>query len=93
MSKLLTVSVDVTKLDKSKFNKGKYCNLEIWVNDEPDQYGKDCSVKQATTKEEREAGTKMPYIGSGWKKFGWDSAPKPGRKDVSGEDESDEIPF
>ena len=68
MSKLITASIDVTKLNKSKFIKGKkgtYANLTIWVNDEPDQFGNDVSVQQSLTKEEREAGAEKIYLGNG----------------------------
>ena len=68
MAKLITASVDVTKLDKEKLVKGKkgtYANLTIWVNDEVDQFGNDVSIQQSLTKEEREAGASKIYLGNG----------------------------
>lgn len=54
MSKLVTASIDVTKIEKNlliKGKKGTYLNLSIWFNDEPDQYGNDCSIQQTTKKD------------------------------------------
>lgn len=71
---IVGVSVDVTKLDKSKFIEGKkggkYVNLTIFVNNEKDQYGNDCSVAQSQTKEEREAKAKLNFVGNG--KINWE---------------------
>jgi hypothetical protein len=55
MSKLVTASIDVTKIVKHLLitgKKGTYLNLSIWFNDEPDQYGNDCSIQQTTKKDE-----------------------------------------
>ena len=45
MAKILQVSIDLTKIDKTKIKNhekgGKYYELEIFVNDEKNQYGKD----------------------------------------------------
>jgi|TARA_R110002012_G_scaffold226700_1_gene398865 hypothetical protein len=74
MSRLITLNVDVKKLDKSKFYEGKkgtYASLDVWVNDEPDQYGNDASVNQSLSKEDRENGVKKTYVGNGKKMFGW----------------------
>lgn len=71
---ILGVSVDVTKLDKTKFITGKkggvYANLTIFVNNEKDQYGNDCSVTQSQTKEERDAKAKSVFVGNG--KINWE---------------------
>jgi len=53
MNKLMTASIDVTKIDKSKLiegRKGKYLNLLIWFNEEPDQYGNNFSIQQKDCK-------------------------------------------
>ena len=68
MSKLITASVNLEKVDKAKIisgEKGKYLNLTIWVNDEKDQYGNDVSVQQTLSKEERESGAQKIYLGNG----------------------------
>tara|TARA_R110002020_G_scaffold23538_13_gene78297 strand:- start:362 stop:670 length:309 start_codon:yes stop_codon:yes gene_type:complete len=63
---MITVSIDVTKLDKSRFFKGKkgtYANLTL-IESPNDQYGNTHLVVQSSTKEEREEGLKMPIIGN-----------------------------
>jgi hypothetical protein len=55
MSKLITASIDVTKIEKNLLYKGKkgtYLKLSIWQNDTPDQYGNDFSIQQTTGKDE-----------------------------------------
>ena len=65
----VALSIDVTKLDKSRFvsgkNGAKYCDLTVWLSpDEPDDYGKHGGIQIAATKEEQEAKEKMPYCGN-----------------------------
>lgn len=74
MSKLLSLKVNLDKIDKSKLykgTKGTYLDLDVWVNDEPDSYGNDASASLNLSKEEREAGAKKVYVGNGKKLFGW----------------------
>jgi hypothetical protein len=65
---MIKLKIDVTKIDKSRLfvgAKGTYLDLVVYENDRPDEYGNDFSVKQDCTKEDRDAGVKMPYIGNG----------------------------
>ena len=75
MSKLLTGSIDLNKIDKTKIvstdkngnpfeNGAKYLNVVVWLNDEPDNYGNTASIQISQSKEEREAGAKSIYIGN-----------------------------
>jgi hypothetical protein len=75
MSKLLTGSIDLNKIDKTKIvstdkngkpfeNGAKYLNVVVWINDEADQYGNNASIQLSQSKEEREAGAKAIYIGN-----------------------------
>ena len=81
MAKLIKLKIDVTKIDKTRLYKGKkgtYLNADLWIEDEPDQYGNDGSICMEQSKEERE--TKQPriYIGNASKMFGWgDTQPAP----------------
>ena len=80
MSKLITASLDLTKIDRSKIiegKKGKYLNLTIWVNDDVDQFGNNVSLQQSLSKEEREAGSAKIYLGNGktYESNGGGSAP------------------
>jgi len=75
MSKLLTGSIDLNKIDKTKIvdrdkdgnlfqNGAKYLNVVVWINDEADRYGNTASIQISQSKEEREAGAKAIYIGN-----------------------------
>jgi len=68
MAKLISVKIDVTKIDKSKLfkgAKGTYCDLTFSVNDTKDNYGNDCSIYLAQSKEEREKKQPKVFIGNG----------------------------
>jgi hypothetical protein len=98
MAKLIALSIDVTKFDKSKLVKGKkgtYANITISVNDEEDQFGNDVSVWESQSKEERDAKENRNFLGNG--KTIWsseESAPKkPSGKKVAVEEEDDLLPF
>jgi hypothetical protein len=98
-SKLISGSIDVTKIDKTRLikgEKGTYLNIDIWINDEPDKYGNHVSISMRQSKEEREAKTSKTYIGNGKKVLGWDgepSKPKPSYTPRQQDDNGDEIPF
>ena len=55
MSKLYSGKIDISKIDETKIfegKKGKYLNLDIWLNDEPDLYGNQITIRQQTTQTE-----------------------------------------
>lgn len=92
MAKLVTASIDVTKIVKEKLIKGKkgqYCNLTIWLNDEPDQFGNDVSVQQSLSKDERKAGAPKIYLGNGKVHNGSNAAAQTSAAETEGED----LPF
>jgi hypothetical protein len=75
MSKMLTGSIDLNKIDKTKIvstdkngnpfeNGAKYLNVVVWINDEADKYGNNASIQISQSKEERDAGAKAIYIGN-----------------------------
>lgn len=68
MSKLYNGSICVTDIPKEKLVKGKngklYLNINLWLNDNVDQFGNIGSVQVSLSKEEREAGGKGAYIGN-----------------------------
>ena len=93
MAKLITASIDVTKLDKGKLVKGKkgtYANLTIWVNDEVDQFGNDVSIQQSLSKEERENGAAKIYLGNGKTHNGSNAA---AQTNAVESDDSEDLPF
>ena len=84
MAKLISASIDLTKIDKSKIvsvnkqgqpfsNGAKYLNVTIAVNDEKNAYDQDTSIYIEQSKEEREAKQNRTYIGNG--KIVWSSNP------------------
>jgi len=63
MSKLLRCKIDVTKIDKTllfKGQKGTYMDFNLWINDEPDKFGNDCSIEQQVPRD-----APKNYIGNG----------------------------
>ena len=68
MSKLLSVSIDVTKINKSELitgEKGTYLNLTVSLNNEADKFGNTVSAWQSPTKEQREAKVNRTFLGNG----------------------------
>lgn len=68
MAKLLSVSINLSKIDQSKIiegKKGKYLNVTVSVKDEKNQHGDDVSLWQGQDKQEREAGQPKNYLGDG----------------------------
>ncbi len=96
MAKLITASIDVTKIDKSRIIEGrkggKYLSLTLWVNEEDDQFGNNVSIEQSQTKEERDANSPKNYLGNGkeWRGNGG-GVKKPAPATVI--DDDDDIPF
>lgn len=91
MSKLISLSINLDKIDKSKIitgKKGKYLNLTMDVKDEKDQYGNDCSVWEGQSEEERKAKKDRNFLGNG--KVIWQSDAGVA---VAAESEDDDLPF
>lgn len=69
MAKLINASINLSKIDKSKFIVGKsgdqFLNVTISVNDEKDQYENDASIFISQSKEERANKTSKVYLGNG----------------------------
>ena len=69
MGKIINVSIDVAKLDKTKFfegKKGTYVNVTVAENrNGVDDYGNTHYVFQSQSKEDREAGNGKNYLGNG----------------------------
>jgi len=94
---MITLSIDVTKLDRDRFIKGKkgtYCNL-VLIETPNSEYG-DFMVKQDMSKEDRESGVQMPILGNAKKREPKQSfnAPRPSTPSPRATDIDDEpIPF
>ena len=97
-------SINVTKLDKSRFiqgKNGKYVNLTGFIDtDNPGQYGDHGTLSQSVTSEELKNGTRLPICGNCkvfWTDSGADNRQAQQRKcDGNSQDQpyySDDIPF
>lgn len=87
MSKLITASIDVTKIQKALLyqgEKGLYLKLSIWQNDEPDKFGNDFSIQQTTGKDEPKI-----FLGNGKYYTPKEEKPKAETKNTS----DDGLPF
>ncbi len=68
MSKLLSLRIDLNKIDKSKIyqgEKGKYLTMTVSVNDEPDTYGNNVAAWIEQNQEERQNKSPKQYLGNG----------------------------
>lgn len=55
MSKFITASINLNKIDKARIvkgEKGQYLNLVILIGDEADKFGNDVSIEQSVKKGE-----------------------------------------
>lgn len=62
-SVILSGSIDLEAIDKSKLNKGKYLNFDIFVS-EKSMYNNNAWVTQGQSKEERENKDKKVSLGN-----------------------------
>ena len=69
MGSIASISIDLSKLDKSKIvnekNGQKYYNLNIGINDLSDQYGNNIQVTEPQTLEQRNAKESKTFYGNG----------------------------
>lgn len=94
---MISGKIDVTKLDKSKFFKGKKgIYADIVLIDTPNGEFGDYMIVQGVSKEEREAGVKGAILGNA-KVFGGKSAGKPStqrqNQQANTDRDGDEPPF
>lgn len=64
MSTIINLSIDVTKIDKTKLIDGKYLNTQVFINDET-KYGNNVSMCYSQSKEERDNKAKKEYFANG----------------------------
>ena len=98
------LSIDVSKLDKSRFFKGKkgtYAKLTCFIDtEETSQFGDNGTITQELSKEDRDNGIKLPILGNAkifWKD-GQSGQQSKGRKQQNNQnngydDEPGSIPF
>lgn len=64
MASLISLSIDLTKVTKSRLKEGKYLNTTISINDET-KFGNNVSMYESQTKEERSSKTPRTYLANG----------------------------
>ena len=98
----VSISVDVTKLRKERFYKGKkgtYADLTVFINSDKDDYGKNGGIMESLSQEERDSGAAKNGLGEA--KVFWsaveDFKPKqesvPDSAPVATNEFEDDIPF
>lgn len=65
MAGLVNISLNLSKIDKTKIKEGKYLNTIIEFGEQTNQYGQNASMYISQTKEERDAKVKRIYLGNG----------------------------
>lgn len=68
MAKLTSLRINLNDIEKSRIyqgEKGKYLNLTVSINDEPNQFGQDVSCWHEQTQEERQNKAQKIYLGNG----------------------------
>lgn len=97
MSNIIKLNINVTKLDKTRFYKGKtgtFANLTVLLRDEVDQYGNDGMIVEDVSQAERESGVKGAIVGNAriaGQKPKAQSSPAPAPSSTT--DDDSDIPF
>ena len=67
--KIISASINLNKINKSKLIKGKdgneYLNISIICNDSENEWGKDVAITEGQSEQERKDKVKKNFIGSG----------------------------
>jgi hypothetical protein len=100
MAEILSGSIDLSKIDKSKIvekklkdgSTAKFLNINISINNEVDQYGNIAGLTISQTQEERQAKTKKVYLGN-LKRVWSDTPPKLEDSASNGEIDDQSLPF
>mgnify|MGYP000861206418 FL=1 len=99
MGQLISASINLSKIDKTKIVKGKdgsqYYDVTISVNDTKNDYGQDVSIYDKQSKEQMQAKEKKNFLGNG--KVFWSSVAKPQQQAPHRQndnfDDSENLPF
>ena len=94
--KIVTLKIDVSKIDKSKLYKGQkgtYLDAVVFLDDNPDQYGNNGMITQSVRKEERQRGVKGAILGNARIVGGQQAGQATGQTPSTAEDEDSGLPF
>ena len=90
--RLIAVSVDVSKIDKTKLHRGqKGTYLDVILMPRDDQYGNHYMAVQSLPKEDRDRGERGAILGNG--KFLGESRPKQDNTLPPIDSDEDNLPF
>jgi len=93
----ISLKLDVTKLNKERFFKGKsgtYCDLTAFIDTEVlSKYGDNGTISQSSSKEEREGGLQLPICGNVKVFYRADSDRQQSTPLPGGFDNQSDIPF
>ena len=103
MAEILSGSIDLNKIDKSKIiekklkdgSMGKFLNINITINNDTDPYGNIAGLTITQTQEERQAKVKKVYLGN-LKRVWTDENPvleQNNKDDSDGDGKSSDLPF
>jgi hypothetical protein len=94
---MITLKINVSKILKEHLfegKQGKYLDLVVFENDEPDEYGNDFKFVQGLSKEARQRGEKGPILGNGKRFNRGGSSTRTSRPTTRpAQDDSDSPPF
>ena len=96
MAGIIKARIDVQKLPKEKFYKGKkgvYYEFILSINDDTNQYGQNVSISDSRTLEEREAKKPKLYLGNGEVVWTNDIIKLAEKEQVVQETANDDLPF
>ena len=62
MSTIISIGIN---RDKIQFNEKGWANVDVFVNDQVNEYGQNASAAMSQSKEERESNTPRNYVGNG----------------------------
>ncbi len=94
MATIINLSIDLTKIDKSKLVDGKYLNTQVFINDET-RFGNNVSMAYSQSKEQKLSGESKQYIANGRVVFttGSVSVAEKEVENVVKSQESSDLPF
>ena len=97
MADLLSISINLSKLDKNRFttdkNGNKWLNLSGWLNDQQDEYGNYGFVTHTPTKAERDAKERLQILGNFKKPIKQMTQPIQKKEIPINNNDDDDLPF
>ena len=89
MSTIISIGIN---RDKIQFNEKGWANVDVFVNDQVNEYGQNASAAMSQSKEERESNTPRNYVGNGkvvWTSGTIEAAPRQESKGVTAAQQSE----